>query len=103
MSVWLCASFDGAPWLRVSRVNTGPMPTRCSSGYQQGRLGVSALMRPDGLLLVVLVPSATALNNADANGDIGGTIVLELGKVRVRIEGQPDAVALAQVLDRILR
>ena len=69
--------------------------------YQQGRLGVPALMRADGLLPVVLAPSAPAPNNADA--DAGGTIVLELGEVRVRIEGQPDTATLAQVLDRVLR
>lgn len=66
--------------------------------YQQGRLGVPALMRDDALLPVVLAP-----NNADADGDASGTIVLELGEVRVRIEGQPNAAALAQVLDRVLR
>ena len=65
--------------------------------YQQGRLGVPALMRDDGLLPVVLAPTAPAPGNAD------GTIVLELGEVRLRIEGQPNAAALAQVLDRILR
>lgn len=69
--------------------------------YQQGHLGVPALMRADGLLPVVLAPSAPAPNNAD--GDAGCTIVLELGEVRVRIEGQPNAAALAQVLDRVLR
>ena len=71
--------------------------------YQQGRLGVPALMRADGLLPVALAPSAPAPNNADADGDAGGIIVLELGEVRVRIEGQPNAAALAQVLDRVLR
>jgi transposase len=73
--------------------------------YQQGRLGVPALMRADGLLPVVLAPSAPAPapNKADADGDAGGTIVLELGDVRVRIEGQPNAATLARVLDRVLR
>ena len=69
--------------------------------YQQGRFGVPALMRDDGLLLVVLAPTASAPGNATI--DVGGTIMLELGQVRVRIEGQPDATALAQVLDRVLR
>ena len=32
-----------------------------------------------------------------------GIVVLELGEVCVRIEGQPDAATLAQVLDRVLR
>jgi transposase len=75
--------------------------------YEQGRLGVPTLMREDGLLPVVLAPSVPASNNADADddgdGDGDGTIVLELGEVRVRIEGQPNAAVLAQVLDRVLR
>ena len=57
----------------------------------------------NGLLPVVLAPSAPAPNNADADGNAGGIIMLELGEMRVRIEGQPNAVALAQVLDRVLR
>ncbi|HWW71748.1 MAG TPA: transposase [Duganella sp.] len=69
--------------------------------HQQGRLGVPALMRDDGLLPVVLAPTAPAPGKAAASAD--GTIVLELGQVRVRIEGQPNAAALAQVLDRVLR
>lgn len=60
-------------------------------------------MREDGLLPVVLAPSVPASNKAGANDDAGGTIVLELGEVRVRIEGQPNAAVLAQVLDRVLR
>lgn len=69
--------------------------------YEQGRLGVPALMRDDGLLPVVLAPTAPAPSNDTS--DANGIIVLELGQVRVRIEGQPNAAALAQVLDRVLR
>lgn len=69
--------------------------------YEQGRLGVPALMRDDGLLPVVLAKTALAPSNAAA--DANGTIVLELGGVRVHIEGQPNAATLAQVLDRVLR
>ncbi|RFP13127.1 transposase [Duganella sp. BJB488] len=69
--------------------------------YQQGRLGVSTLMRDDGLLPVVLAPTVPAPSNTSS--DAGGIIVLELGEVRVRIEGQPNAAILAQVLDRVLR
>ena len=69
--------------------------------YEQGRLGVPALMRDDGLLPVVLAPTAPATSNSSI--DAQGIIVLELGQVRVRIEGQPNAAALAQVLDRVLR
>ena len=79
--------------------------------YQQGRLGVPALMRDDGLLPVVLAPMAPAPGKASADGDATGTgtgtgtgtIVLELGQVRVRIVGQPNAAVLAQVLDRMLQ
>lgn len=35
--------------------------------YEQGRPGVPALMRDDGLLPIVLAPSAPAPNNADAD------------------------------------
>ncbi len=69
--------------------------------YEQGRLGVPALMRDDGLLPVVLAPTVSAPSNDTANAN--GIIVLELGEVRVRIEGQPNASTLAQVLDRVLR
>lgn len=69
--------------------------------YDQGRLGVPALMRDDGLLPVVLAPTALAPSSNTANTN--GTIVLELGEVRVRIEGEPNAATLAQVLDRVLR
>lgn len=56
--------------------------------YQQGRLGVPAMMRADGLLPVALAPSAApAPNNADADDNAGRTIVRELGEVGVRIEG----------------
>ncbi len=68
---------------------------------EQGRLGVPALMRDDGLLPVVLAPTVPAPSNDTANAN--GIIVLELGEVRVRIEGQPNASTLAQVLDRVLR
>ena len=48
-------------------------------------------MRDDGLLPVVLAPTAPG----NATTDVGGTIVLELGLVRVRIESEPKAAALA--------
>jgi transposase len=69
--------------------------------YEQGRLGVPALMRDDGLLPVVLTPTAPAPKSTTS--DANGIIMLELGEVRVRIEGQPNASTLAQVLDRVLR
>lgn len=69
--------------------------------YEQGRLGVPALMRDDGLLPVVLAPTVPAPSSDAANAN--GIIVLELGEVRVRIEGLPNASTLAQVLDRVLR
>jgi len=69
--------------------------------YQQGRLGVPTSLRDDGLLPVVLAPTAPAPSNTSSDAD--SIIVLELGEVRVRIEGQPNAAILAQVLDRVLR
>jgi transposase len=69
--------------------------------YQQGRLGAPALMREDGLLPVVLAPTVPAPSNASGHDD--GMIVIEVGQVRVRIEGQPNAATLAQVLDLVLR
>ena len=69
--------------------------------YQQGRLGAPALMREDGLLPVVLAP--TVPTPGDAGPDADGTIVIEVGQVRVRIEGQPNAATLTQVLERVLR
>ena len=69
--------------------------------YQQGRLGVPTSLRDDGLLPVVLAPTAPAPSNTSSHAN--GIIVLELGEVRVSIEGQPSAATLAQVLDRVLR
>ena len=69
--------------------------------YEQGRLGVPALRRDDGLLPVVMAPKVPAPSGDTSHAN--GIIVLELGEVRVRIEGQPNAATLAQVLDRVLR
>ena len=69
--------------------------------YEQGRLGVPALTRDDGLLPVVLAPTVPAPSGDTSHAN--DIIVLALGKVRVRIEGQPNAATLAQVLDRVLR
>jgi transposase len=69
--------------------------------YEQGRLGVPALRRDKGLLPVVLAPTVPAPSGDTSHAN--GIIVLELGEVRVRIEGQPNAATLAQVLDRVLR
>ncbi|KAB0331003.1 hypothetical protein LSO07_04480 [Janthinobacterium sp. PLB04] len=44
-----------------------------------------------------------SVEGADARKAADGTIVLELGHVRGRIEGQPNTAALVQVLDRVLR
>jgi transposase len=69
--------------------------------YHQGRLGEAALARDDGLLPVVLTPTPAVTSNGDDG--VAGTIVLEIGQVRVRIEGRADASVLAQVLDRVLQ
>lgn len=71
--------------------------------YEQGRFGLPALMRYDGLLPVMLAPSAPALSNAiadatadaDVDVDVDEIIELKLGEVRVHIEGQPCATSLA--------
>ncbi|RJG10683.1 transposase [Massilia cavernae] len=69
--------------------------------YNQGHLGEHALMRDDGLLPVVLTPTTPVPRNAADDAD--GSIVLEVGEVRVRIEGRANASTLAQVLERLLR
>ncbi|KQV53626.1 hypothetical protein ASD07_03455 [Duganella sp. Root336D2] len=50
------------------------------------------------LLPVVLAEAATAPVQPDI-----GTITLEIGRVRLRIDGQTDPSTLAQILDRVLR
>lgn len=69
--------------------------------YHQGRLREVALARDDGLLLVVLTPTP-AVTSSDDDG-VAGTIVLEIGQVRVRMEGRADASVLALALERVLR
>ena len=99
----------GKLWYEVVLVPTQNCPPRhCVNAnqvfswrrlFQQGRLGVPALMRDDGLLPVVLAPTAPAPGNASADGDNPGTIVLELGQVRVGIDGhaaRKPFLALAQ-------
>jgi len=89
--VQVCLGGAIARTWRLGRARTRRQRNQVFSGrplYQQGRLGVPAMMRADGLLPVALAPSAApAPNNADADDDAGRTIVRELGEVGVRIEG----------------
>jgi transposase len=55
-------------------------------------------VRGDGLLLVALAPSTPSSSVSPP-----AAMVLEIGQVRLRIEGQPSAVVLTQVLERVLR
>lgn len=66
--------------------------------YHEGRLGDGALIRGDGLLPVVLAQTASAPDNG-----ADGAIVLEIGAVRLRIEGKAEPTTLALVLERLLR
>jgi len=52
------------------------------------------------LLPVVLAAPATAPTSQQPNI---GSITLEIGRVRLRIDGQADPSTLAQILDRVLR
>ncbi|QYG10019.1 transposase [Janthinobacterium sp. PAMC25594] len=62
--------FDGTRWQRASAREHGVNANQVFSWrrlYQQGRLGVPALMRDDGLLPVVLTPTVPAPANATAD------------------------------------
>jgi transposase len=50
---------------------------------------------------VVLAPAPAV--NSQGDDDAGGTIVLEIGQVCIRIEVRADASVLVQVLERMLR
>jgi transposase len=57
-------------------------------------------MQEAALLPVMLAASATAPVSEKPNF---GAITLEIGRVRLRIDGQADPSTLAQILDRVLR
>lgn len=59
-------------------------------------------LRPLSPVSLELKRALVAPTPTNTISDAHGIILLELGKVRVRIEGQDHACTLAQVLDRIL-
>lgn len=50
-----------------------------------------------------LVPVVVAAPPQAPQGEADGAITLEIGRVRLRIEGHANAATLAQVLERVLR
>jgi transposase len=66
--------------------------------YLAGRLGEASLR--SGHLLPVRVADDRAVS---ALGSGSGTIAIELGRVRIRIDGPADAKTLALVLERVVR
>jgi transposase len=67
--------------------------------YEAGQLVAAATM-PTNALLPVVVATPEQVPEPEA---ATGTITLEIGRVRLRIEGQANAATLAQVLERVLR
>jgi len=67
--------------------------------YRAGCLGPVSV--PAAALLPVVVAASPAASASQA--DVAGSITLEIGQVRLRIEGQADATTLAQVLALVLR
>lgn len=67
--------------------------------YEAGQLVANTSAQANELVPVTVANSAQ-VPEADA---VTGAITLEIGRVRLRIEGHPNAAALAQVLDRVLR
>ncbi|WP_431475436.1 IS66-like element accessory protein TnpA [Massilia eburnea] len=68
--------------------------------YEAGQL-VGGAAAPGSELLPVVV--TTPAQQPEAEPAPAGIITLEIGRVRLRIEGQANAATLAQVLDRVLR
>lgn len=67
--------------------------------YEAGQL-VAAITTPPKALLPVVVATPEQVPEPEATA---GTITLEIGRIRLRIEGQANAATLAQVLERVLR
>lgn len=68
--------------------------------YLAGFLGPNASTQAAGLLpVVVAAPSPCQASTPNA----AGSITLEIGQVRLRIEGQANGATLAQVLALVLR
>lgn len=78
------------------------MRTRCSLGgscTKQAQLVAAAPAQSSELLPVVVATQERVPESEAATG----TITLEIGRVRLRIEGQSNAATLIQVLERVLR
>jgi|ERR1044072_6433529 len=67
--------------------------------YEAGQLVAAAPAQSSELLPVVVATQEQVPESEAATG----TITLEIGRVRLRIEGQANAATLAQVLERVLR
>lgn len=95
------ASQPGASVARIARehgVNANQVFT-WRRQFESGALVGGAPAQGNELLPVVMAaPSSEAVADAAT-----GNITLEVGRVRLRIEGQADATTLAQVLERVLR
>nr|WP_229634301.1 transposase [Duganella qianjiadongensis] len=68
--------------------------------YEAGQLVGGATAQGNELLSVVVTAPAQA---PAAEPTPTGIITLEIGRVRLRIEGQANAATMAQVLERVLR
>lgn len=68
--------------------------------YEAGQL-VGGAAAPGSELLPVVV--TTPAQQPEVAASPAGIITLEIGRVRLRIEGQANAGTLAQVLERVLR
>ena len=67
--------------------------------YEAGLLVANTSSQVSELVPVTVASSAQVPETDTATG----VITLEIGRVRLRIEGQANATTLAQVLDRVLR
>ena len=68
--------------------------------YEAGRLVSGTATQGNELLSVVVT---TPAQQPEAEPGPAGSITLEIGHVRLRIDGQANAATLAQVLERVLR
>ncbi|KQV46159.1 hypothetical protein ASE26_06580 [Duganella sp. Root198D2] len=68
--------------------------------YEAGQLVGGAAAPGNDLLPVVMT---TPAQQTEVGAAPAGIITLEIGRVRLRIEGQANAATLAQVLERVLR
>ncbi|KQV45229.1 MULTISPECIES: transposase [unclassified Duganella] len=95
------ASQPGASVARIARehgVNANQVFT-WRRQFESAELVAGAPAQGSKLLPVVMAASSSEPEAATATSNI----TLEIGRVRLRIEGQADATTLAQVLERVLR